>query len=268
MGAVYSDAEKIFECESIYNILALISSLSGRIDSQYYNKEQIGIMLSAISTIRQVATLPTSPIKNSVYYVGTSLPYDVILIDDDNKQINLGTTNINLDDYVKSSELISTVDSRIDATLPTKLADYQKKSDTTLATSSKTVVGAINEVYGRLNANVGFTFPISRGKLWDSRAIKITNNLYYVSFKYNTNGVAVNANTVYRMLDEGKGFIVINGRKVASYQSLFVAVEATRYPGTCTIGLIGTAGPTVSFLVTSNIAGDHTLNFKGMLITE
>ena len=101
MKIIYNNTELQHNTKS-YNILINKPSLNGyllegniSLDTlSLYDKPTTEKLVEATSQIRLVAAMPTDPEANMTYYVGPDERnlYDVILVDDAKKQINMGTT--------------------------------------------------------------------------------------------------------------------------------------------------------------------------------
>lgn len=99
-----------------------LEALDIRKASESYNKDEIDDLIASARSIRVLETMPASPERNTLYYIGVAPDYDVYLCDTTGLVVNMGTSAVALD-------------------------QYQKKSDNTLTTAAKTVVGGINEVH-------------------------------------------------------------------------------------------------------------------------
>lgn len=93
-----------------------------------YSRDDVDHLIASVKTIHFVNTAPTNPEPNTTYYIGTEAPYQVVVYDSDLNPVELGDDKIDLE-------------------------PYQKKVDTALYTSAKSVVGAINEMEERLGKN-------------------------------------------------------------------------------------------------------------------
>lgn len=117
-----------------YNNLSNKPSISGMVltgnkslsELDLYSRAEVDNMLASLRSIKVVGAKPTNPVANTLYYVGTGNPYHIYLYDSSRTEIDLGDSTVNF-------------------------GDYQLKIDANLATNSKNIVGAINE----LNADIG-----------------------------------------------------------------------------------------------------------------
>ena len=67
---------------------------SNRLYADTYTTAQIDNMLASLRTIRYEATKPAVPVRNTLYYVGTSSPYHMWLYDSYGTEIDLGTSDV------------------------------------------------------------------------------------------------------------------------------------------------------------------------------
>ena len=67
---------------------------SNRLTADTYTTEQIDNMLASLRTVKYAATKPTSPSRNTLYYVGSTSPYQIYLYDSYGTEINLGTSAV------------------------------------------------------------------------------------------------------------------------------------------------------------------------------
>lgn len=67
---------------------------SNRLYADTYTAAQIDNMLASLRTIRYEATKPAVPVRNTLYYVGTSSPYHMWLYDSYGTEIDLGTSDV------------------------------------------------------------------------------------------------------------------------------------------------------------------------------
>ena len=67
---------------------------SNRLYADTYTTAQIDNMLASLRTIRYEATKPAVPVRNTLYYVGTSNPYHMWLYDSYGTEVDLGTSDV------------------------------------------------------------------------------------------------------------------------------------------------------------------------------
>lgn len=86
-----------------------------------YTKNEIDSMVSSMQAVQVVEILPALPDPCTLYYVGTEAPYQVVFFDKNRVRHDMGESSVDL-------------------------SVFQKIVDATLKTTSKNVVGAINEI--------------------------------------------------------------------------------------------------------------------------
>lgn len=67
---------------------------SNRLYANTYTAEQIDNMLASLRTIKYAATKPATGVRNTLYYVGSSAPYEMYLYDSYGAEIYLGTSDV------------------------------------------------------------------------------------------------------------------------------------------------------------------------------
>lgn len=67
---------------------------SNRLYANTYTAEQIDNMLASLRTIKYAATKPATSVRNTLYYIGTSAPYEMYLYDSYGAEIYLGTSDV------------------------------------------------------------------------------------------------------------------------------------------------------------------------------
>ena len=127
---VYKNGTLIYEGESLYNVMSLVTGITGNLQSNYYDKTETDRLVASASRIIQVSEMPVTPLRNTLYYVGDTIPLDVILVDNDGTQKTLGTTSTDLSQYCLKTEYYDKTASD---------ARYEQTSNkTTSVTSSST----------------------------------------------------------------------------------------------------------------------------------
>lgn len=110
---------------------AQAEEIARRIDN-CYTRNETNKIISQAQKIFISASVPTSASEVGMYYVGTAQPYQSYLVDSAGNVTEMGVADIDL-------------------------SDYQKKESDDLTTTSKEVVGAINELKSKITAS---DFPI------------------------------------------------------------------------------------------------------------
>lgn len=117
---------------------AQAEEIARRIDNCYTRNETNKIISQAQKIFISV-NVPTSSSEVGMYYVGTEQPYQSYLVDSAGNVTEMGVADIDL-------------------------SDYQKKESDDLTTTSKEVVGAINELKSKITASdfpVGMIVPFA-----------------------------------------------------------------------------------------------------------
>ena len=158
---------------------------SNRLFADTYTTEQIDNMLASLRTVRYSATKPTNPSRNTLYYVGTSSPYQIYLYDSYGTEIDLGTSAVQT--YSAGQGILINTSNVISADLtgvinegetsskaPTAAAvaayaEHKTNKVTTLAaTSTNDQYPSAKLVYDELNEKVGAIAP-------DDNSLEILN---------------------------------------------------------------------------------------------
>lgn len=122
-----------------------------------YTKDQINQLIAQVRNVRYLQTIPADPQANTLYYVGTAKPYNVYLYIEDSStgtltRLDMGTTEIDLTEYQKSQDnSLQTTSKNIVGAInenKTNIGQKQNITDNTLITTNKTIVTAINEIAG------------------------------------------------------------------------------------------------------------------------
>lgn len=151
-----------------------------------YTKDQINQLIAQVRNVRYLETIPADPQANTLYYIGTAKPYNVYLYIEDSStgtltRLDMGTTEIDLTEYQKSQDNnLQTTSKNIVGAINenrTNINQKQNITDNTLITTNKTIPTAINEIETDINDMPNNYAPFN-------------------SNAYNLDGVAVSADGV------------------------------------------------------------------------
>ena len=195
---IYFNNQKVLSAITSYNELSNASKptiesviLEGNRTARELNLMSRNEITQLIAQSRIPAVLPNypaTPVTGVVYYIGTSAPYNVCLyaVNDVGalERVDLGTTNIDISskqDKVDNS-LLTTSKNIVGAINENKtnIDLKQNKIDDSLITTNKNIVSAINEIYnGKVNNFVYDSYK-TRQELLEASAVGC--NSFNVSF--------------------------------------------------------------------------------------
>lgn len=109
---IVSDGNAPLVSESDYLDLSNKPSVNGVVLSgdktlsslDIYSREEVANLMASGRSIYVVASLPSNPSANTLYYVGASAPYHVYLYDSNKMQVDLGSSELDLTEYYKKDE--------------------------------------------------------------------------------------------------------------------------------------------------------------------
>ena len=104
---IYKSGVKIYECTDPVELKALIESISNDLSLNYYVKSEVMNLIASARSVVQVATMPATPTRSTLYYVGTTSPYAVKLVDSNGTVVDMGSSEVDLSGYLQQSVLIT-----------------------------------------------------------------------------------------------------------------------------------------------------------------
>ena len=122
------------------NLINLITNRKDNVVNAINENRRLIDALQGVVSVKVVASKPAIPQNNTLYFVGTEPPYEEWLYTANDGWTELGTTEIDLE-------------------------DYQKKEDLRLYTMNKTIVGAINEIFDKTGLEI-FRDPSELSTEW------------------------------------------------------------------------------------------------------
>lgn len=136
-----------------------------------YTRQEVNQLLAQARNVRYVASLPSTPIANTLYYVGTAKPYNVYLYVENDagtlERLDMGTTEIDLSEYQKAQDSsLATSSKTIVGAINENKSNIdlkQDKSDSTLLTTNKTIAGSINELKASIDGMDEIYAPLITG---------------------------------------------------------------------------------------------------------
>ncbi len=201
-----------------------------------YNIEQVDDLIGNLNriTTKIVTELPTENISTTIIYlirIDATTNYTQWMYIS-NEWANLGSTQVNLEDYYNKTQTYSKteVDSAVTA-VGADIALKQDKTDSILTTTDKTVVGAINEIDGKFpKQNLNFyVSPTGSDETGDgtidnpyATAQKAINVLSPISGAYQRN--------IRLMAGEHRGYLSVNASCNISFEAgakLYGGINAT-----------------------------------------
>lgn len=102
---IYKDGALYFESTDSATLESMIESISNSLYNNHYTKSETMSLIASSRAVVQVATMPSSPARNTLYYVGSSSPYNVKLVDSNGTIVDLGSSEVDLTDYVKKTDI-------------------------------------------------------------------------------------------------------------------------------------------------------------------
>lgn len=99
----------LYQCTDPSEIKAICESIANNLSQNYYTSSQVMSLIASSRAVYQVATLPANPSRNTIYYVGSTAPYNVKLIDSNGTVVDLGSSSVDLTDYIKYSDITTTI---------------------------------------------------------------------------------------------------------------------------------------------------------------
>lgn len=261
--ALFKNGIKIIEQTSSYNNLAqstkpLINSvvLEGNRTAQELNlmtQDEIRQLIAQSRDVKRSNDYPLTPQENVIYYVGTTTPYNVCMYAKDENdnlvRIDMGTTNVDIDSKQDITDNnLGTTSKNIVGAINEVFTEVNKKQNTlddNLLTTNKSIVPAINEIvtdYSKkpedITDQLTLTFYENHFSILDNniKCIKITEGVYYIFMTFvNDSSYVVPLNTEIRILTDMK----INGVRPRACVLNAISVTDTSIIG-CTYNGVGT----------------------------
>lgn len=110
---IYKDGIKIYECSDPAEIKALVESIANDLSLNYYIKSEVMNLIASARSVVQVATMPQNPTRSTLYYVGSSSPYEVKLVDSNGTVVDMGSSEVDLSGYLQKSAVVNILDATV-----------------------------------------------------------------------------------------------------------------------------------------------------------
>lgn len=102
---IYKDGVLWYECISQEELLAIQQTIANNLQNNYYTNVETMNLIASSRAVYQVATMPSEPTINTIYYVGSTSPYNVKLVDSNGTVVDLGSSEVDLTGYLKASDI-------------------------------------------------------------------------------------------------------------------------------------------------------------------
>lgn len=195
---MYFNNQKVFSGITNYNELSNASKpqinsivLEGNRTAGELNlmtKTEIQQLVAQSKTTEVLANYPASPKEGVLYYIGSSAPYNVCLYAKNDQdvltRVNLGTTNVDISskqDVIDNN--LTTTSKNIVGAINENKANVDLKqniTDDTLLTTNKTIPTAINEIVTDINALSNIYAPLQYYQL-TQKSINANNCVFDIN---------------------------------------------------------------------------------------
>ena len=101
---IYKDGELYVEITSPDELLGMYQTIANNLRNNYFSNVEVMKLIASARSIYQVATMPSEPTINTVYYVGTEAPYDVKLVDSNGTVVPLGNSDADFSNFYTKTE--------------------------------------------------------------------------------------------------------------------------------------------------------------------
>lgn len=239
---IYKGSTLFYEATDVATVEAMVDSLTNDLNQNHYTKAEVMNLIASSRSVVQVATLPANPQRNTIYYVGSTSPYHVYLYDSNGTQVDMGSSEVDLTNYVAKTDITTSISS---ASTNGEVAGAKAVYDYT------TPVDALSDL--------SYTFYDSNWSVLnnDIHLVKIAPTVYHIRGTFvSASGYAVPIGTEIRIFSELK----INNRR--PYAGVLSAISVTN---TAAVGCTYNGSGTM-YVNISNGSGIIRIRFSGILI--